>query len=82
MIASQNTGKARPEIEMNRARWSGSLSRRTEERIPRGIPISVDMTKAIAPSSMVAGRYLFRSSLTARRVVNEVPKSPWARFRM
>ena len=39
MIASQKTGSASPEIEMNRATWSGSLSRRTEERIPKGIPI-------------------------------------------
>ena len=34
------------------------------------------MMKAIAPSSMVAGRYRFRSSLTGRLVVNDVPKSP------
>ena len=34
MIASQKTGKARPEMETNRAKWSGSLSRRTEERFP------------------------------------------------
>ena len=81
MIASQKTGRARPEMEMNRAMWSGSLSRRTDERIPNGIPISVDMTKAMAPSSMVAGRYRFRSSLTGRLVVNDVPKSPRARFR-
>ena len=81
MIASQKTGKASPEIEMNRAKWSGSLSRRTEERIPSGIPINVDMTKAMAPSSTVAGKYRLRSSLTGRLVVNEVPKSPRARFR-
>jgi hypothetical protein len=56
MIASQKTGRARPEMEMNRAMWSGTLLRRTEETIPRGIPINVDMTKAMAPSSMVAGR--------------------------
>ncbi len=80
MIASQNTGKASPEMEMNRAKWSGNLSRRTEERIPSGMPIRVDITKATAPSSMVAGKYRFKSSTTGRLVVNDVPRSPWTRL--
>ena len=40
------------------------------------MPTSVDRTKAMAPSSIVAGRYRFRSSLTGVCVVNDVPKSP------
>ena len=74
MIASQKTGRASPEMEMNRAKWSGSLSRRTEERIPNGTPTSVDMTKAMAPSSIVAGRNRFRSSLTGRLRRERRPK--------
>ena len=46
MSASQNTGKARPEIEMKRDRLSIHESRLTAEATPSGTPIRVATMKA------------------------------------
>jgi hypothetical protein len=76
MNASQNTGDDTPTSEMNRALWSTQLSRHTAATIPKGTPIAIDSTKAIVPSSTVAGADCAMSASTGRPVLIEIPRSP------
>ena len=80
MSPSQNVGIDCPSTANTRAPLSSTLPRRTAEYMPRGTPMSTLMTIATMPSSAVAGNRSQMCSVTGRRVMIEVPKSPRKMF--
>ena len=61
---------------------SGQRPVHAAETRPSGMPTRALIAMAASASSIEAGQYFLRSSITGRRLTMELPKSPLATLRM